>query len=389
MQKPSTTRRPSVQSWDNVNPSGNRTSLPGRALRFREAVPDYVVLLTERTRLPLEPFENACFARWGDRWSTRLVSSMTPDEIQGYFAELAQKGHAGRELEREKNLMRWFYRWALRCGWTTVDPTQSLERTRTLPEHPTVTWTSVEQRRLLDACRGIFRLNESALDEDPSSDPRELGGAMRKPPIAPPYLYPLVLFGLRSGLRLGHLLNLEWRHVDLKTARISIPACEVKNGSPIEVVIDGDMRAAFTDLLRFAHKQPALPRRVFDGAGLPLWRDRPDEHAVLHVFRRVRKHAGIPEGDFNSLRLTFARNCACAGVPIAHPLNVGDWDDSKLVLEVYDQVEERVTCTREVTTVAPAVVEFVPCESSCECTVTDPSNEPGSKTEIIPIEGSI
>ncbi len=328
MLKPVTVTRRPVHPWDIWNvPSKdpNRKWSGGYSVQFREAVPDYTVLLTERTRLPLEPFESACFARWGDRWAHRVVSSVKAEELQAYFAELAQRGHTSRDIEREKNVLKGFYRWASRSGWSDVDPTDGLERTRTMPDHPTITWTGAEQRRLLDACRGIFP-QENVLEPRP-----------RKLLLTSPYLYPLVLVGLRSGLRLGHIINLEWRHVDLTAGRIVIPAREVKNGCEIDVPIDADMRAALKDMLRLAQTAPVMPRRVFDAAGLPLWKDRPDEHAVLHAFRRARKHARIPEGDFNSLRLSFAQNCARARVPMSHPLRVSDWDDPALVKKVYQE----------------------------------------------------
>ncbi len=194
----------------------------------------------------------------------------------------------------------------MHSGWTTVDPTNSLNHTHALSRRGATCWTSLEQRRLLDACR--------------------------QPPA---YLRPLVLMGLRTGLRLGHLLNLQWRHVDLTRGRIQIPAEEVAAGCVLDLSIDIDTRGVLEQLLQMACKSGTPQRRVFDAVGLPLWNGRPEHHAVLAAFRTARRRAGLPEGNFDSLRLSFARNCAKACVPISYPLRIGDWDEPALVQKVY------------------------------------------------------
>ncbi|MBI4602460.1 MAG: site-specific integrase [Planctomycetes bacterium] len=313
-----------------------RQARPIRQTRFREAIPDYRTLLENATRLPLEVFPLSCFSRWGERWGLEPMSALGADNLQAYFRELALKGHELREIEKEKALLRAFYRWARRSGWTEDDPTEALERTRALPEHPLTTWTGPEQDRLLatawlpwrrslgEACAPEGRRREARAQAEPS-----------KAWVPPLYLHPLVLMGLRCGLRLGHVLHLEWRHVDHEARRIRVPACEVKGGRDIDLPVDADVHAALSTLRRRGAALSPAPVRVLDPVGLPLWKGAPDEHAVLHAFRLARKQARIPEGDFNSLRLTFARNCARAGVPMSYVLRVSDWDDPSAVQEVY------------------------------------------------------
>ena len=76
---------------------------------------------------------------------------------------------------------------------------------------------------------------------------------------------------------------------------------------------------------------------VFDAVGLPRWKEMPDARAVLMDFRQARKKAGIREGDFHSLRLCFLRNCARAGVPPDSAARMADWEETRILAEIYGE----------------------------------------------------
>jgi integrase len=305
-----------------------------RDRRFREATPDYRTLLTGVAHDALDPFMSACLDRWTDRWSLLSLREVDTDEILNYFHELVQRGHTREELQRERSLLQTFFRWASRCGWADRNPVEAIRHLPQLPNGRPVAWTGVEQRRLLRATQlstRLYRTSNHRRDkmQGPGSVPRYFT-------FSPPtYLYPLTLVALRTGLRLGNLLNLEWRHLDLKTGRILIPGSEVRTGRNLSIPLSVDVLGLLHQLCRQALALPKVPRRVFEAAGLPLRRGAPDARKVLYDFRQARKRAGILAGDFHSLRLSFVRNCAQAGVPIDAARRIADWDDEDQLEEIF------------------------------------------------------
>jgi integrase len=315
--------------WPSVHPLDGSAALrtfAGAAggARFREAVVDYGTLLGGAAGI-LDPFAGSCLRRWADRWSGRALGSLTGADVREYLADLAARGHPTPAILREKNLLGSFYRWARRCGWAKDDPTRDVGAIRPFPDHPSTAWSASEQRRLLDTCRGF----PSRPGGGPP--PREVAEA------PPPYLYPLVLLGLRTGLHMGGLLDLEWRHVDFARERIVVPARETRTGRPIDAPLHRDAAAALAALSRKARGSGTPARRVFAAAGIPLANGRPDEHGVMSAFRRALRLAGIPEGDFGSLRRSFVLNCASAGVPMEDAARMCGWDEPGLLLETYEE----------------------------------------------------
>ena len=294
--------------------------------RFLEAIPEYLSLLQDRAGPALDPFVAACLERLKDRWSQRRLSSLTTPEIQLYLKELASKGHQARRLQREKTVLESFYKWALRRGWTDVDPTATLASIPVETAHALVVLTAAEQSRLLEVCKGS----------------RQAGHA-----FPPPYLHSLVLLALRTGLRLGDLLSLEWRHWDPVLRRIRIPGSEVPTGRDIDVPLAKDSCQELEDIERMSSRWLAVPRRILGAVGLPISEGQPDEHAVLLALAKARRRAGIREGDFLSLRLTYLRNCAMAGVSLAFAVKACDWDgDWSVPVKLFERHAPQGPCAR-------------------------------------------
>lgn len=99
-----------------------------------------------------------------------------------------------------------------------------------------------------------------------------------------PWLYPLVVFAIETGMRRGEILSLDWDRVDLpmRTASLS----DTKNGDARTVPLS---TKAVTTL-------KSLPRSI-DGRVFPL-----KANAVNLAWQRIRKRAGLGDLRFHDLR---------------------------------------------------------------------------------------
>lgn len=293
-------------------PAAGSSTRPSR--RLRDALPEYVERLKAGDGAFVDPEARSIVQRWAGRWAGRMLSSIAPHEIRAYFEELSRERLPPKSLEREKLLLRFFFRWALRQGWVDADPTEGLFERVNRRERAPAAWEPWEQRVLLDACQGRFR-----------EAPGPSAGSERAPRV-PRYLYPLVLLGLRTGIGLEDLLRLRWRHVFLDARRIRLPAAERAVPRDLEIFLDGELTEALEAVLQASAQGFSTEKFLLESLDLPLWREKPDARGILCAFRAVRRRAGIREGDFASLRASFLANCVRAGVPAEEAARLCDAD---------------------------------------------------------------
>ena len=293
-----------------------------------EAVSDYRLLAGQTRQNVDAEFSERAFARWLERWAHCKVDDVKPTDINMYFAELSLKQFNTDEIGRELQLMTFFFTWANRAGFTASNPMVALAPLPTRPTKPAVVWTFLEQRRLLEACKTYYTRNRDGF----------AGSTLAH---APPYLYPLVLLALQSGLRLATLLRLEWRHVELKIRALRLPPSEGNSRQTLEIRLPGESAELLQTLWNGTKVLPHRPDRIFDAWGVPYRGGTPDETMVLREFRRARSKARIRPGDFESLRHTFAYNCFHAGVPFTRAATLVDWDDMGFLVTLYQNESRR------------------------------------------------
>jgi integrase len=118
-----------------------------------------------------------------------------------------------------------------------------------------------------------------------------------------PYLGPIVLMALHTGMRLGEIVGLRWDDIDLKHRLISIT--KTKNNERKTIPINDIL---YEELSR-------LPRHVTS----PYLFCHPDGARILRVdrsFHGALKRAGIDKFRFHDLRHTFASHLAMRGIPL-------------------------------------------------------------------------
>jgi integrase len=137
----------------------------------------------------------------------------------------------------------------------------------------------------------------------------------------------MVLVALRSLLRLGALLKLKWKHVDVQGRKIHLAEAETKAGAEVAVPVGEDLLEAL-----------GLPGRPED----LVFRTAPRHHqTVAAAFARAVKRAGVPRLTFHDLRKSAATQLLDAGVPIQVVQALGGWKRPDVLLKHYAQVTQK------------------------------------------------
>ncbi len=128
--------------------------------------------------------------------------------------------------------------------------------------------------------------------------------ACRKSPN--PYLYPVVVLALSTGMRSAEITNLTWDRVDLKRGRIVLD--QTKNGEVRVVPLAGHAAGLLTEQAKARRLDTEL-----------LWPSRPDPQrpADLHqAWRTARKAAQLNDFRFHDLRHSAASYLLMSGASI-------------------------------------------------------------------------
>jgi integrase len=123
-----------------------------------------------------------------------------------------------------------------------------------------------------------FRLL-SSIDDEPRNEKGQLGSGTRNP-----WLKPIVLFAIETGMRRSEMLSLKWKDIDLENHAAHLH--DTKNASAREVPLSSQARKVLKE----------LPRSL-DGRVFPTTAD-----AVKKAFQRACERAGIENFHFHDLR---------------------------------------------------------------------------------------
>ena len=155
--------------------------------------------------------------------------------------------------------------------------------------------------------------------------------------------YPLVLCGLRTGMRLGELLGLEWGDIDwrARTIRVSRSYVRGRIGSPKNhqrrtVDLSPQLRAVLR--LHGAHQRTA---GLKDGVPQPPILFASDEHTrlddsnVRKAFTRICARAGLAHRSPHDMRHTYASLLLSAGAPLLYLSAQLGHTNSTITLKTY------------------------------------------------------
>lgn len=197
----------------------------------------------------------------------RRLDEVTSWEIERYRSRRLGQGAAVATVNLELALLKHMLGFAVRRGYLSKNPSREVKLGR-VEDRPFRILSEVEEDALLAQAGPGFRA--------------------------------LLVVALRTGLRRGELLALEWRDVD--TLRAQLVVRQSKSGRVRHVPLEGDALLALSALAREGE-------RVFPYAGV-------DASKVNRELARAVRLSGIPPLRFHDLRHTFASRLVMAGVDL-------------------------------------------------------------------------
>ena len=148
----------------------------------------------------------------GERLGGKALEDVTEDDLEVFWDSLRVEGLAASTRNKYVQILKAMFRWAVRKGYLARNPISE----------------------------------DSALKrEKHARRSRRLGGdeEQRLIAAAPARLQRLVLGALESGARLGELLSLLWKDVDLARGEVTIRATNAKNKENRHIPISTRLRA--------------------------------------------------------------------------------------------------------------------------------------------------
>lgn len=156
-----------------------------------------------------------------------------------------------------------------------------------------------------NVCHNIRRLNESDGQREVYISRSDIE---RIKETCPDWFQPLITVSQYTGMRLGEIMSLRWRHIDLKTRMIRFHGTEVKERRSKRVPIHRDLMPLFHEASKLRSLQHDY---VFCRSGAPITR-----YAVRHVWPQALKKIkwDKPKVRFHDLRHCFEDNARRSGI---------------------------------------------------------------------------
>ena len=237
--------------------------LPGEERTFRELMEKYLVEYASKkvSEKSFRGYAKKPISYLGDY----LLSEVTPKIINEYKTRRRNDGIGPASINRELATMKKAFNLAIKeWEWVKENPATrvSMEQENNKRDR----WlTTEEEERLLK--------------------------------VSPTWLKELVIFALNTGMRLGEIISLEWKGVDL--FRRTVTVFKSKNKEPRTIPIN---KTVF-EMLKNKAKVKSIK------TGLVFYTNN---HTMLlktsvdHAFQSALKKAGIKDSRFHDLRHTFA-----------------------------------------------------------------------------------
>lgn len=208
------------------------------------------------------------------------VSHLNPKLFEDYKAHRKKQGVKTNTINIELTTLRTVFNRGIAWGKIEKNPTQGVNTLKVTDEKKPRFLTKEECKKLLDNC------GEK--------------------------LYPIFYTFLKTGMRKGELLNLEWNDIDFNRRKIKIRAKEQwhPKTSEREMPISNSLLSLLTELKKKRRKDTDLVFHNGDGKLIP-------KNKLRKQLMRITKKCGFPDvTKLHSLRHTFASQLVMAGVDL-------------------------------------------------------------------------
>lgn len=255
---------------------------------------------------------------WRKHFGPVPVGAITPEAVERHFRLRSKRtvkekprDTAARTLNKDLVVLRSFLRWARRKGYVFSDPTEGIGRWREPKREPRAL-SPDEVAALLRACREPYVLQvvrgKRKSGEASEGDPTEPGSTWSQEFRPPPGLYPAVVVGLTSLLRLGNVLGLRWGDLDFLRDEIRVPAERVKTREELVLPLAPSAKRTILEL-----PKGGADDLVF-GVG-----------ELKRPFTSAVKRAGLRGVTFHALRRTGTTHLRERGIPLEVTMRLGGW----------------------------------------------------------------
>lgn len=222
------------------------------------------------------------------------LSTLSSDDVKAFVSDPTRSEATNRNYYRHT---RAFVKWAREQGYLNHDVLKGIRLPKRQSKVP-VYLTETQLDLLLDVIRSEYESNRKWH----GSNYRTL------------WLDKVIEFACHTGLRLGEICNLRWKHIDLESQRLTVANTAdkaTKSGRERSVPLTGRALAVIKDLQEASQCRP--DHVVFStGENRPL-----DPGYVSKQFRRYRKQAELDSTVcFHSLRHTCASWLVMRGVSL-------------------------------------------------------------------------
>lgn len=272
-------------------------------MTFRDAVSPYLAFAATRKKPSTICTDTQRLAFISKAsWARLPLGEVRVRDLEQWAQSRLGPNTAGPTVNRDLNLASALFKWAVRMGHVADNPVRRVERFSEKGRARELWLDADEATALIQACD--------------------------------PYFRPVVLAAVRTGMRLGELLSLTWRAVDLKRNEITVEAQHEKTSRGRVIPIGPVLRQVLVDL-RAARSAPTSDGsdRVFRSrTGQPL-----TEGARRHAYEAaVRRAKSIPEHKrsrltFHALRHTAASLMTQQGVPPLELMKIMGWKTLSMV----------------------------------------------------------